>query len=410
MWWIPSSRTDGRLARRAGRLRRRQLEPERRALVLDAGEADAAPVGLDDVARHRQPEADARNAARLRLAPEELREDARLVLLGDAQPLVLDEHSDDLAVELPGDGDLPAFRRVLDRVRDQVDHDLGDPLAVAEHLQPVLGDVDDDLVVAGLVGEQVRFSAQERAEIVDRRGQLETTLVRLFRGQELLDQAGQPAALVVDDLDVAPQRVGLRIPAEDQAGVPEDAGQRRPQLVRDDRDQLRLRTLALPQLLVLDLQRAAALLDGLGHRVERGRQLADLRRAALRDADRQVAGGDLRRAARDVAHRPGDRADEVARDQEEQEARGGEGEAADEDRAVRPAARGGRVRGDEPVLSGQQPRQPPPDVPDPGQALARRRRRERVAGAEHRDLDQQVAVVRDVRANLPDDAPDEAGL
>ena len=60
----------------------RELEPEGRALALDAGEADAAAVRLDDLARDGQAEADAGDAARLRLAAEELREDARLVLFG----------------------------------------------------------------------------------------------------------------------------------------------------------------------------------------------------------------------------------------------------------------------------------------------------------------------------------------
>ena len=73
---------------------RRQLEPERRALVLDAREVDPAAVGLDDLARDREAEADAGDAARACLAAEELREDARLVLLGDPEALVLDGDAD----------------------------------------------------------------------------------------------------------------------------------------------------------------------------------------------------------------------------------------------------------------------------------------------------------------------------
>src|ERR1044071_6741557 len=100
MWWIPSSRTARSCPTRrrlcVGRRpdvvahRRGELEPERRALALDAREADPAAVRLDDLARDGQPEADARDAARPCLAAEELREDAGLVLVGDAQAVVLD--------------------------------------------------------------------------------------------------------------------------------------------------------------------------------------------------------------------------------------------------------------------------------------------------------------------------------
>ena len=92
------------------------------------------------------------------------------------------------------------------------------------------------------------------------------------------------------------RRVGVA--PEDEARVAEDARERRAQLVRDDRDQLRLRPLALAQLLVLALRDPGAP-DSTedGHRVERAGQLPDLGRALLRDADREVARGDPRRAA-----------------------------------------------------------------------------------------------------------------
>src|SRR5712692_550108 len=76
-----------------------QLEPERRAFVLDALEADPTSVRLHDLARHSQSEADTGDPACLGLAAEELGEDARLVLRRDAEALVLDEHPRDVAVE-----------------------------------------------------------------------------------------------------------------------------------------------------------------------------------------------------------------------------------------------------------------------------------------------------------------------
>src|SRR5205814_446752 len=81
-------------------------------------EADAAAVRLDDLAGHGEAEPGARDAALAGLAAEELREDPRLVLVGDPDPIVPDADADDAARDLAGHLDAAAFGRVLGRVPD----------------------------------------------------------------------------------------------------------------------------------------------------------------------------------------------------------------------------------------------------------------------------------------------------
>src|SRR5581483_5536249 len=185
----------------------RQREPKSRALVFDAREGDPAAVRLDDLPGERQPEPDTRDPARARLAAEKLAEDPRLVLSRDAEPLVLHAGDDRGAFAVDPNADPAAARRVLDGVREQVDHHLCEALAVGQHRQRPGVDLDAELVVRRVGGDQVDLASHELAQI-DRLGlELETAAVLVLRGEEALDQAGQPLALVVDDLDVLPERL-----------------------------------------------------------------------------------------------------------------------------------------------------------------------------------------------------------
>jgi hypothetical protein len=83
----------------------------------------------------------------------------------------------------------------------------------------------------------------------------------------------------------------------------------------------------LTQERVLLLELRAAVLERLRHHVERARQLADLARAALLEAQRKVAAGEARRPDGDVAHRPRDRACE--QDAEEHNEGGARDQAGD---------------------------------------------------------------------------------
>ena len=144
-------------------------------------------------------------------------------------------------------------------------------------------------MIVRVVRYQPDLLVEQPGEVDHLRLELELPAVRLRGGEEALDETCKAPALVVDDLQVAAERARIGIPLQDQARVPEDARERRPQLVRDDRDQLGLRPLALAQLLVLDLERATTLLDGLRHRVEGPRQLSDLGRTVRGNPDREVA-------------------------------------------------------------------------------------------------------------------------
>ena len=110
----------------------------------------------------------------------------------------------------------------------------------------------------------------------------------------------------VDHLEVAPGVFLVELALQEQARIPEDAGERRPQLVRDDAHELRLHPFALAQLLVLRLELALAVLERTGHRVERLGQLVQLRGSLLGQACREVARGDATRAGGDEPHRAHD--------------------------------------------------------------------------------------------------------
>ena len=109
-------------------------------------------------------------------------------------------------------------------------------------------DLDAELVVGRVGGDQVDLAVDELADVDGLRVELHPAAVPLLRREEALDQAREPLALVVDDLDVLLHGLAVLfgVALQQQPRVPEDAGQRRAQLVRDDRDQLRLRPLALP--------------------------------------------------------------------------------------------------------------------------------------------------------------------
>src|SRR5207247_8574137 len=124
------------------RLRGRQLDPEGRALVLCAREADLPAVRLDDLAREGEPEAAAGDAALGRVAAEERREAPGLQLVGDAHALVSDLDPHDPLAPRAVDLDGAAGGRVLDRVRVQVRDARRESVLVAYDGQPVVSEVE----------------------------------------------------------------------------------------------------------------------------------------------------------------------------------------------------------------------------------------------------------------------------
>ena len=71
-----------------------ELDEERRSLALGAREADATPVGLHDISRHREAETRARYTAGSGVSAKEFRKDLGLLAERDAHALVphLDPH------------------------------------------------------------------------------------------------------------------------------------------------------------------------------------------------------------------------------------------------------------------------------------------------------------------------------
>src|SRR2546423_14919912 len=94
----------------------RDLEPEGRAPTLGALEVDVAAVRLDEGARDREAETAPLASLRPCVAADELTEDLTLELRGDSDAFVLNAHSDEVVIPLPGDADNAAVGRILDCV------------------------------------------------------------------------------------------------------------------------------------------------------------------------------------------------------------------------------------------------------------------------------------------------------
>src|SRR5262245_59950832 len=101
--------------------------------------ADTAAELLDDEPPEIEPQARAVGLERRHVVrPVELLEEVPLALLGNADAGVLDlpAHQTPLAHET--DVDRAPARRALDRVRDEVEHDLAQELRIGEHVERIL--------------------------------------------------------------------------------------------------------------------------------------------------------------------------------------------------------------------------------------------------------------------------------
>src|SRR6185436_8690566 len=104
------------------------------------------------------------------------------------------------------------------------------------------------------------------------------------------------------------------------------------------------------ELMVLAVELVAALLQGVGHPVERPREPGELVTAADLDAGRQVAGREPVGGGGDAADRRGDGAAEPRGEGEEERDARDEDDHADGDRAGRGAVGGGPAAVREPLL------------------------------------------------------------
>ena len=227
-----------------------------------------------------------------------------------------------------------AVGRVLDRVREQVTDDLRQSAGIAAHVQWPLGEVDREAVLRALRRVQLRLLVQQRRQVDPLGRQVDALVLDPLHLEEVLEQRGQPARLRVDDPEVVTPRRCVELALQQERREPEHARERRPQLVRDDADELRLPALALAQLLVLLLELVVADLQPLRHLVERMCQLSDLAGALLGEPVRELAAGDPVGAVGDRAHRSADRAREHDAEEGDQGHRGADCDGADEDGEV----------------------------------------------------------------------------
>ena len=111
------------------------------------------------------------------------------------------------------------------------------------------------------------------------------------------------------------------------------------------------------------------LLERLRHRVERARELSDLTRPSLFEAQRQVAAGEAARADRDVADRPRDRPREEHAEEDDRIGAGNEPGDAERDRAVGPLVGGHRAAPGARILRLEERVEQPADLVGPLLAL-----------------------------------------
>ena len=226
------------------------------------------------------------------------------------------------------DVDPPALRGVLDRVREEVADDLREPLRIAPYGQRAL-EVELEAVPGALPRVELPLIVHQRGHVDELLRQLEPPRLDLLHVEEVLEQRGEPARLGVDDPEVVPSRVDVELTLEQQRREADHAGERRPQLVRDDADQLALQALALAQLRVLPLELGVVCLQARRHLVEGARELTDLARAGIGQAKRELASGEAARSRGDPAHGACDRAREVDAEEHDQQGRRDDPEAAE---------------------------------------------------------------------------------
>src|SRR5215469_8344796 len=158
----------------------REGECEGRALADLAGQPDLAPVQLDELPRERKPEAGALVPARTIAAHlAELLEHRRLVLRGDADSGVAHGDRDFSLALAEVDRHLPAFRRELDGVREQIQDDLPHLPLISDDLThaPVDSECESDTVSGGALAHEGETAFQRSRQVEG--AQLELHLPRL---------------------------------------------------------------------------------------------------------------------------------------------------------------------------------------------------------------------------------------
>jgi hypothetical protein len=245
-----------RLARRL-RLARRgvhdgQLDPERAARALLRIDARGPAHRLRELFRERETEPRAFVREREPLAGVHLREEleeAPLPLLGDARPVVL--HRNARAPRARGDRqrDCLALRRVLQRVREEVEDDLLERVRLDVHdARCVLGRLhgEDDPLRLARRREVLPARARERRRVDGRQVPLLLARRELLEVEELVHEAQEPPRVLDRDVDA-------RLAREDRLAAHlvervQDERERRAELVGDVLEEVRLLAIELDEL------------------------------------------------------------------------------------------------------------------------------------------------------------------
>src|SRR5215467_4370483 len=231
-----------------------QSEMERRALVLTALRPDAAAVELDEFLADRQPEARAAGAAGDWIVELlERLEEPRQVVFADPDAGV--GHTQPDGVRLGHDTDQhPALRGELNRVRQQIEHDLLDLRAVRRQRRELERHVLLDLELLAARQWHRRLDALVHQLVqVDLLGEhLELAGLDAREVEDPVDELQEMRAAVVDRADVGLLPLGqLAVqPVKQHLREPDDRIERRPELVRHARQELRLQPARLHELSV----------------------------------------------------------------------------------------------------------------------------------------------------------------
>src|SRR5215204_3080747 len=184
------------------RLGARELEVKRRALTGLGTDADAAAHPADELAADVQPQPGAaRDLSLVWVRAVELLEDRPLLGRRDSDPLVLDLDPRAGRGATRGDGDRSAAWRVLDRVVDQVEEHLLDPVAVA-HRGGVGVDLRGQRDRPGqLSTHRLDGTANDLREVEPLTIDRKVATIETARQEHLLGDLSEPRRLRVDHLE-----------------------------------------------------------------------------------------------------------------------------------------------------------------------------------------------------------------
>ncbi len=144
-----------------------------------------------------------------------------------------------VAVPLHRDGDGAAGRRELHGVRDEVVDDLREPARVAAHgRRAVDRELERDVLLDGSRPPGFDAAPDELSDVDRLERELDTTRFDLGNQQEILDEPVQAVGAAANHFEIRASRVAdpvlFVLHHLEETG---DRRQRRPQLVRDGRDE-----------------------------------------------------------------------------------------------------------------------------------------------------------------------------